>query len=61
MSRNIKVALAEDGRTAKSVYTAADIRPSTWFRRMKHGGWTLSELLRVAVELDTTVGALIDD
>ncbi len=61
MSTHIRVALAESGRTAKSVYTAADIGEATWYRRMAEDGtWRLSELRRVADEMGYTVGALID-
>lgn len=60
MSREIRIRMLENDRTAKSIYEAVGMSEATWYHRMRDSAsWRLGELRDVASELGSTVADLV--
>lgn len=61
VTTNIRMLLARDGVHPKDLDAGVDIPTSTFYRRLKRGGWTVAEVSRLARHFGVTVGSLYDD
>lgn len=60
MSREIRIRMLENDRTAKSIYEAVGMSEATWYQRMRDSAtWRLGELRSVAEELGSSVADLV--